>query len=697
MDYAETRKEYFQKIMSFFHLDSRQWADLLARREHFQELTSFFHLNSQQWTDLINCKERFIQSKEPPDNLPLVRSEIAHSWIRSHSHGILPEIVLRDKALQPSQFIKVLKDNKLLLKAAAPVLKETLAFLNSSLLCHVALTDRNGILLTSHNPQDEQLKYPGLNLSEEVIGTAAHSLCATHSKPICVIGPEAYNRILQKGNVVISIPIHEANDTVAAVMTIACYRNLKHTKEEKELFTWLIAWQFSTAQKIQEAFTLAKRKFQINIEHNILNSALTMVDDNLIFIDRNGEINHISRGGELLLGVSAAKAKGKHYSDIIGQLPHWSKILQGNLNVPTTFTIISGKSGSIQCSIDIKPLLTDQQDIEGAVIRLNELTVKNISSEKAEGFTAIYSFNDILGESAEITRAKQLAHKMAHTSMSILLTGETGTGKEVFAHSIHNETLPGKPFVAINCASIPKDLIESELFGYEGGSFTGAERKGRIGKIEMANGGTLFLDEIGDMPLALQAVLLRVLEDKRVIRIGGNKYIPVDFRVIAATNKNLYEMALQKTFREDLYFRLATCKITIPSLQQRGNDLISLIKYFIEQQCNQLKLPVYEIDPTALQILIKYNWPGNIRQLKSAMTFAVNMAENGVIKPSDLPEEISGVTYSPTNFKPISELEKQAITDVMKYTDNDLAKSSSILGMSRTTLYRRLKEYNFPV
>jgi transcriptional regulator with PAS, ATPase and Fis domain len=243
---------------------------------------------------------------------------------------------------------------------------------------------------------------------------------------------------------------------------------------------------------------------------------------------------------------------------------------------------------------------------------------------------------------------------------------------------------------------MPRNLIESELFGYEGGAFTGAERKGRPGKIELANGGTLFLDEIGDMPLEIQPVLLRILEDKRVMRLGGNRYIPVDFRIIAATNKDLYQMVQEKTFREDLYFRLSVFKIAIPPLRERGDDIHLLAKHFIEEISGKFKCPIPSLSPAAEKRIREYNWPGNVRQLQNSIVYAINMAQDGIIQLDHLPDELkkpTTVSKSAAKIMPLREMEKEMILNALKVTGNNTIEVSRMLGIGRTTLYRKLREY----
>lgn len=320
----------------------------------------------------------------------------------------------------------------------------------------------------------------------------------------------------------------------------------------------------------------------------------------------------------------------------------------------------------------------------------------NVAEHNSTTLPSTLSIEHIFGKSAEMVRSKRIVRKVSRSRNNILLIGESGTGKELFARAIHNESRPDGLFVAINCSSIPKGLIESELFGYEGGSFTGAERKGRLGKFELADGGTLFLDEIGDMPLELQPVLLRILEDQQVTRVGGNKTIPVNVRVIAATNQNLAESIKNKEFREDLYFRLAVFKIYIPPLRLRESDILDLARQFIDNECRELSIPLLEMDPYASRIIRHYHWPGNVRQLKNAMYYAVNMAEDGMIKISDLPDEITGDMYfSNPNSVPrsIIKLEREEIEKAMLYTQNNVRRAAELLEMSRSTLYRKLKDY----
>ncbi|NLZ73417.1 MAG: sigma 54-interacting transcriptional regulator, partial [Bacteroidales bacterium] len=362
------------------------------------------------------------------------------------------------------------------------------------------------------------------------------------------------------------------------------------------------------------------------------------------------------------------------------------------------------------CSI--YPIINYARKNEGYMLTLRQINHHSNYYNSASGSTAKYTFDNIIGSSVKSKELMKLAKKFARFNSNILIQGESGTGKEVYAQAIHNESRPNGSFIAVNCAAIPRNLIESELFGYEAGAFTGAERRGKPGKIELANGGTLFLDEIGDMPVEVQAVLLRVLEDKMVMRVGGSRYIPVDFRLITATNKDLLDLVQKNQFREDLFYRISVFRMVIPPLRERGSDVIQLAEYFINLYAQAQHLPAPILSNAAKYCLFHYNWPGNVRQLQNAICYASCMSSEGVILPEDLPEEILNFCSS-VDFKEkqiqfesssvnkvlsdsllLRDLEISAIKKALNAADNSICEAAKLLGLSKSTLYRRIKYYN---
>ncbi len=330
------------------------------------------------------------------------------------------------------------------------------------------------------------------------------------------------------------------------------------------------------------------------------------------------------------------------------------------------------------------------------------------------GNEASFTFNDIIGSSDTILETIQTAKIVAQNDATVLLQGESGTGKELFAQAIHNASMRAAgPFVAVNCGAIPKSLIESELFGYEGGSFTGAHKKGKIGKFELANGGTLFLDEIGDMTFEVQVVLLRAIQSKKITRIGSNKEIDVNIRIIAATNQDLLHMVANKQFREDLYYRINTFNIRIPPLRERNGDVKKLVEFFISKYKASCPNRIVErFSDKAIELLNLYEWPGNVRQLENVVERSIYMSESQEIHPSLLPAEITDMTeYSHENTRlkgnyahtpsdeprSIKDIERSQIQHMLIETKGNIKRTAELLEINRRTLYRKIQRYSLNI
>jgi transcriptional regulator with PAS, ATPase and Fis domain len=329
----------------------------------------------------------------------------------------------------------------------------------------------------------------------------------------------------------------------------------------------------------------------------------------------------------------------------------------------------------------------------------NKASFYHTELKKSEN--ARFTWDHIISENAVMEKIKKSAAKAAKGRSTILIRGESGTGKELFAHAAHNSSArkDGK-FVIVNCAAIPEDLLESEFFGYEEGAFTGARSRGKIGKFDLANGGTLFLDEIGDMSLTLQAKLLRVLQEREFYRVGGTKRIHVDVRIIAATNRNLEEMVIDGTFREDLYYRLNVISLFIPPLRERMQDIEILSDKVMRELNRVIGTSITGFEPAAKQILMSYHWPGNVRELRNVMERAMTFAEHGKIKVEDLPDYMLGSTnvfleeIAVTQEETMVEsAERQAIETALTKTKGNKAKAAKMLGISRSSLYDKLRKY----
>lgn len=430
------------------------------------------------------------------------------------------------------------------------------------------------------------------------------------------------------------------------------------------------------------------------------NTLINSVREGIVAVDYHGKITHLNRSAEDLLMVQAKLLNGSLVEEVFSGItmctllkmtkPYieqdiYYKNDQHTLHFMSTITEV--KYGEEVCGFVISiRSIGEMRKLAGRVIR-----------EERK-----YTFDGILSQSTAITDIKKKMRRVATTDSTVLITGESGTGKELFARSIHQESIrKNAPFIALNCGSIPENLLESELFGYEEGAFTGARRNGKPGKFELANGGTILLDEIGDMPLHLQVKLLRVLQDFTIERVGGTKSIVVDVRIIASTNRNLEEMILDNQFRCDLFYRLSVIPFHIPPLRERKEDLELLIHFFIEKYNVILEKYIQGYSNDALATMIEYPWPGNVRELENAIEYSANVCPDLLINLNYLPDRIIKHVKPLASPQPqeriqsIADLERNALIEALnRFGPGSLAKESAArsLGMSRSTLYRKIKE-----
>lgn len=342
------------------------------------------------------------------------------------------------------------------------------------------------------------------------------------------------------------------------------------------------------------------------------------------------------------------------------------------------------------------------QEYQDAFMKIKQLssTIDSYKNEISSTYRAHYTFEDIITCDEAMKGWIATGQKAALSSSTVLIRGESGTGKEYFAHAIHSlSRRRDQPFIRINCAAIPQELLESELFGYEGGAFTGAKKGGKIGKLELANGGTVLLDEIGSMPYAMQSKLLRVLEEREIEKIGGKERIGIDIRVIASTNENLADLVKKGLFRKDLYYRLNVVDIALPPLRDRREDIPLLCKDILERQVQGVGPLFKTITPRAIADLEQYDWPGNVRELRNVLERAANVTIDGIIDVSDLPETISAGNQSRKQLENrllsdiVAQAEITAIRDAVQAAGGNRSLAAEHLGIHRTALYKKLKSY----
>ena len=442
-------------------------------------------------------------------------------------------------------------------------------------------------------------------------------------------------------------------------------------------------------QKSLETEKLVKRQFETTME---------FVDTGIVTVDRAGKIRQINSKAKTLLGLADRDHDGFLLSDL---LPYKlvKQLIEEGVKI-TRCEVQTAPPREIHCLVTANPI-TVSGKLMGAVLRISDF--KDIASTVYE-FSGQYietNFDDILGDSSPISLAKNQASKVARGDSTVLILGESGTGKELFARAIHtNSQRKDRPFIAINCAAIPETLLESELFGYDDGAFTGAKKGGKPGKFEMATGGTLFLDEIGDMPLHMQSKILRVLQERVVERVGSMKTSKVDVRIIAATHRNLEQLVKDGGFREDLYYRLNVVPILVPSLRERKQDVMILLDYFLIKYKAKMNRDLTGFSGEVLETLKAYRWPGNVRELQNAVEYAVNIETDVVIGHSSLPANVlhqrTPKKQNATLVEKLKDYELRLIREAMKEFENkaDTKKlTAGKLGVSLPTLYRKLKEF----
>lgn len=455
-------------------------------------------------------------------------------------------------------------------------------------------------------------------------------------------------------------------------------------------------------EKLEDLFNLTQ-KAKVWFLH-ILNS----IYDGVLIIDDDFIVRYINPEYTRLTGVTADKIIGQKLNDI-----RPGAILPQVISTGVPMAGVYRREGEIEYVVDMAPIIIDDRVVGGVSIVKNvtevQRLIKEINKFKKKNsrltkmvehaYQARYNFKDLVGQSKLMQKTIQFAKKIANSASDVIITGESGTGKELFAQAIHNTSnRSGGPFVALNCASLTSSLVESELFGYEDGAFTGARKGGKTGLFEIADGGTIFLDEISELSLDIQGKLLRVLQERTVRKVGEAGEIAIDIRVIAATNRSLVEMVTEGRFRRDLFYRLNVLNLHLPPLREREDDVCLLAEYFLAQFSQNIGRP-FRFSKGVYDILLHCNWTGNIRELRNAIEFAANMCEENVITPLHLPPVIlvdntTFETETKTLENIVRETERKIITNALQsvgFTVEGKRKVAKQLGISLATLYNKIK------
>lgn len=450
-----------------------------------------------------------------------------------------------------------------------------------------------------------------------------------------------------------------------------------------------------------------------DLEHKVLRSVIDCIYEAICVVDEDGIVRIWNESAEKLYKVKYEDIIGKNIADvfpnaIVEHVRREKIVVENKQHLPRENSHILANARPLYVEKKFRGAVSTDRDFKEVLTLYSELEQANSKLVFLENEIKRYSgvFGNMIGVSPIILNRISMARQIAPTSTSTMITGDSGTGKEVFARAIHELSGRKGLFVPVNCSAIPNELFESEFFGYCSGAFTGANQKGKIGLFELADRGTIFLDEIGDMPLHMQAKLLRVLQEKEITKVGGANSIKIDARVISATNKNLNKMVKEGSFREDLFYRLNVIEIQLPSLKERFEDIPILINHFLKEFANKNGRCIKAIDIEAMKILLNYDWPGNIRELMNVVEHMVVISDTEKIYKSSIPNYIllsdKNTNLSLDNYPldlnlAIKNLERETIQRALSMAKNNKSKASKLLNIPRATLYHKIQEYNINI
>jgi len=659
-------------------------SDKLSFEPHFHQKETL-----KAWQKFINSGQVDRRTIPPP---------IADSWLRSRHANVDPWDIPDSAYLSEHEYNKRVDRESFLITIAKPFMQEVYNSLEESKYV-VVLYDSEGyhlIRLGSFADFERARKYkirPGLCFDEGTLGTTGFSLVKKTGEAVRMIGAHHYHSLLHY--IVGSYaPIkHPDTDELLAVIGIAGAKTMpnEHT----------LGIVLSTAKAIEGSFRLHKLNRVLFVYGKALQTTIDTMSDGVLIIDGEGMIYEMNKIAKDIFEIDESPIIGRHVSSI-GHAVLSNTVMKILASRDTKGEEMEIAVGGLRYLSTIKFVQGEHESLGGVVVLMRDLKYLTKIASLSDG-PARYTLDSMVGTSEYMEGVKDFVNIVAPSEAHIIIEGESGSGKEVLAQVIHNSSERRKePFVVVNCSAIPSELFESIFFGHEKGSFTNAYRT-HIGKFELADKGTLFLDEIAELPLDMQVKLLRVLEEKRIERIGGRADIAVDVRIVAATNKDIMNEVRLSRFRRDLFYRLNVFRVKLPPLRERKEDIPDLVEFFVKQVSHSLNKRVKKISPKFLQRLVRYDWPGNIRELRNAVYHAVTLMEGKELDERHLESFFEHIEQNPDILprnncaKTLSEIEKEAIRGTLVFAQGNKRKAAQILGIGRATLHRKLKIYNLPL
>ena len=629
--------------------------------------------------------------------IPNLEELIRRSHARSARYGLDPHLDGAPEAggLSAAGLRKRINEQREFFDLARAQIDTLYGLLKGTGFC-MALADSEGYVLYVVGDAElvEHFKrrrcLPGYRWLERDVGTCAIGLALEEKVPVFLPGDAMFSMDARR--------LSNAGAPVFAPDGGVVLGAISLSGESAMMHVHTLGLVRQAAETVTSQLRERERMRDLATTNQYLRALIESDSRGIVTVDSHGRIVQTNRSARRLFSLPVSPA-GRDFEDFTGGR---SGVLE-HLATGKSFKareILARHSGMTHFA-SFDPICMSNGEVAGGLLTVQEKKEVMGMAVEVTGSHAHFTFDSILGSSACLGQALRHARIAAASTAPVLLCGETGTGKELFAQAIHNGgERRNRPFVAINCGAIPKELLESELFGYEEGAFTGARKGGRPGKFELADSGTLFLDEIGDMPFDMQVKLLRVLQTGEIQRVGGLRTVPVDLRVISATNKDLRQAIEQQKFRADLYYRISTLNILVPPLRERPEDILPLAEYFIQRHRLRLNKPTAVLPPDTAAMLTAHAWPGNVRQLESAVERAMHLAEGG-----DLLAEHFGIAglERPRQAAPaeqssgpgqgtLEDLEQRAVAEALARHNGNIRAASRALGVSRPTLYRKLKK-----
>ncbi len=623
---------------------------------------------------------------------------IVQSHDRSKGYGIHTQQTFSSKILKDENLEQVLQENKSLIALSEPIINNLYNFVKGSGFFGI-LTDKHGCILNIMG--DEKVldvafqldMVPGAYMSEEHIGTNAMGTALWEKKPVQISGEEHFVKVYHRWTCS-AAPISDPKGRIIGTLNLTGYSSLVHSHT--------LGMVVAAVQSIELALKHQQLTDKLQWSRQYAKTTIDSIPKGILTLSPHGYIKTINRRGQKIIGASQEALVGLSAKDFFVD---WKTVQSAfaSKNTPAKFrTYVRYHHHNLEIALELHPIFDSQEKRNGMICIFTE--VPNTSQlNQTKPHHKMYTFDKIIGRNKKFLNTLEYAKQIANSPSTVLISGESGTGKEVFAQSLHRASdRQDQPFIPLNCGAIPRDLIESELFGYEEGAFTGAKRGGNKGKFELAHKGTLFLDEIGEMPLFMQTNLLRVLEDREFYRIGGAKKIPVDVRIIAATNKDLKEEVEKGNFRKDLYYRINVLPLSLAPLRERKDDIPLFIDYFMTTKSLKLQKEPFSLSKEQLEEMLHYHWPGNIRELENMIEQFVN-AQNMVPSPNDKKkrtteaidpkEKVFHDTFSPREIRTLEEIERDHIQQALHHYNHNITAAAKALGLGRNTLYRKIKRY----